>query len=75
MPFDIKKMSQPATKGDVAGVSIDSLVALGQVNAMLVALAGDRVLEFQEELKAINEAHDSLLKRFHELSGWVDDGS
>jgi hypothetical protein len=71
MPVDIKTFSAQATRGDVAGVAIDCVIAFRAVVWALENLKAGRDISAQVE--QVNESIDSLDKAFERLSGWTNE--
>lgn len=72
MPFDKKKWNQLATQGDVAGIAINTTVALYAVQRALRNLQDGQSPE--DALQEITKSIDSLDRIFTELTGYTSDG-
>lgn len=65
MPISSEKFNTLSTKGDVAGVAIATMVALGAVTEALEAIELGQPLA--PRLKTINDSINEMRKMFNEL--------
>lgn len=72
MAIDPKIWDIPASKGDVAGVAIQSALAVRTIYVLLLSIRSGRPFS-QSDMDTLSECADNLDKHFVELSGWARD--
>lgn len=72
MPIDYKIYNMPATKGDVAGVAIQTSLAIARIHEVLVLLKESKSID-PDLINKIQENSSELERRFNILAGWIDE--
>lgn len=73
MAFNIEVSTQPATRGDVGGIAIQTTVALQAIAAELQRLSDGDASKTKETIELIKQQVDRLSAKFDTLVGWTDD--
>jgi hypothetical protein len=69
MPIDLESFRAPATKGDVAGVAIQTVVALWAIIQALEEIKKGK--DISAHIESITACTQGLDEMFNKLTGWT----
>ena len=72
MPIDEKKFNAIATRGDVAGVALQTSMVAGTLVQCLLKIQGSSGADLEKELSIIKTASERLDAIFDDLTGWTE---
>jgi hypothetical protein len=72
MPVNRELYNSVATKGEVSGVAIISLIAIRALREAIEKLAAKAHVDVAEELASVDQQLIDLNKRFDQLVGWTE---
>jgi len=72
VPIDEKKFNAIATRGDVAGVALQTSMVAGTLVQCLLKIQGSSGADLEKELSIIKTASERLDAIFDDLTGWTE---
>lgn len=73
MPIDQDIFRSPASKGNVAGLALETFIALRHLSYAIEKVSAKLQIDVSAELERVQAQIEALDRRFETLSGWTEE--